>query len=135
MKLLKLQPMEFTLTTTIGAPAKTIYQAWLSSEGHSSMTGSEAEISDIPGDTFTAWDGYIEGKNLILEPYTRIVQSWRAAEFGTAEDSQVEIWLKEANGKTILTLMHTNLPENGGHYKKGWEEFYFEPMKAYFAQK
>ncbi len=127
--------MEFTLTITIQASAKEIYLAWLTSEGHTNMTGAEAEISDQPGDTFTAWDGYIEGKNILLEPYSRIVQSWRTSEFEGAADSQVEIWLQEADGNTKLTLIHTNLPEDGEQYKNGWEDFYFEPMKAYFSKK
>ena len=126
--------MEFTLITKIEAKAKEIYKAWLSSEGHSEMTGGEAIISDKVGGTFSAWDGYIEGKNIELEPFSRIVQSWRTSEFEDHEDdSQIEVLLKEQNGHTELTLIHTNLPESGGHYKKGWEEHYFEPMKTYFS--
>jgi activator of HSP90 ATPase len=126
--------MEFTLITKIEAKAKEIYKAWLSSEGHSDMTGGEAIISDKVGDTFSAWDGYIEGKNIELEPFSRIVQSWRTSEFEDHEDdSQIEVLLNEQNGHTELTLVHTNLPESGGHYKKGWEEHYFEPMKTYFS--
>lgn len=127
--------MEFTLTTTIQAPAKEIYTAWLSSEGHTNMTGAEAEISDQAGAGFTAWDGYIEGKNILLEPYRRIVQSWRTSEFEEAADSQIEILLQEEEGNTILTLIHTQLPADGEQYIKGWQDFYFEPMKTYFAQK
>lgn len=127
--------MEFTLTTTIQAPAKEIYTAWLTSEGHTNMTGAGAEISDQPGDSFTAWDGYIEGKNILLEPYRRIVQSWRTSEFEGASDSQIEVLLKEEEGITLLTLIHTHLPTDGEQYKKGWEDFYFEPMKAYFLKK
>ena len=126
--------MEFTLTTTIQAPAKEIYTAWLSSEGHTNMTGAEAEISDQAGAGFTAWDGYIEGKNILLEPYRRIVQSWRTSEFEGAADSQVEVLLQEEEGNTILTLIHTQLPADGEQYIKGWQDFYFEPMKTYFAQ-
>jgi activator of HSP90 ATPase len=127
--------MEFTLTTTIQAPAKEIYLAWLSSEGHTNMTGADAEISDQAGDSFTAWDGYIEGKNILLEPYRRIVQSWRTSEFEGASDSQVEVLLQEEEGNTILTLIHTQLPADGEQYIKGWQDFYFEPMKTYFAHK
>ena len=38
--------MEFTLKTKIDATAKQIYIAWLSSEGHTKMTGGIANISD-----------------------------------------------------------------------------------------
>jgi len=126
--------MEFTVKTSINASAEEIYSAWLSSNGHSEMTGGEATASDVIGDRFTAWDGYIEGKNIALEPFGRIVQSWRTSEFSDEEeDSQIEILLNDEHGITELTLIHTNLPEHGEQYRSGWEENYFEPMKAYFS--
>ena len=127
--------MEFTLKTKIKATAKEIYTSWLNSEGHTKMTGGAATTSDVIGGNFTAWDGYIEGKNLALEPYERIVQSWRTSQFEESEeDSQIEVLLNEVDGQTELTLIHTNVPESGEHYKKGWENHYFQPMKTYFAQ-
>lgn len=127
--------MEFTLTTKIEATAKEIYTAWLSSEGHSKMTGGEAVVSDKVGESFTAWDGYIVGKNIALEPYRRLLQSWRTLQFEEEEkDSQIEILLNEIDGLTELTLIHTNVPESGEHYIKGWYKSYFQPMKFYFSE-
>lgn len=127
--------MEFTLKTTLKASAKDVYKAWLSSDGHSKMTGGAATASNKVGDSFTAWDGYIEGKNLILEENKRIVQSWRTSQFEQHEqDSQIEVLLLEKNGKTELTLIHSRVPESGEHYIKGWDEHYFQPMKAYFSE-
>jgi len=98
------------------------------------MTGGEADISDKIGGSFTAWDGYIEGKNLVLEPYNRIVQSWRTSEFEDHEgDSEIEIILAESGAETELTLIHRNLPEHGEQYKQGWGDNYFLPMKDYFS--
>ena len=128
------KPMEFTLKTKIDAPADKVYTTWLSSQGHTEMTGGAAIISDKIGDIFTAWDGYIEGKNIELEPNKRILQSWRTSQFEETEvDSQLEILLHEIDGQTELALIHTNLPESGEHYKKGWDNHYFQPMKAYFS--
>ena len=125
--------MEFTLTTTIKAAAKQIYKSWLSTQRHTKMTGGAAFVSDKEGETFKAWDGYITGRNIELEPYNKIVQSWRSSNFEDNEaDSQIEISLSEQGKETILTLKHINVPESGEHYKKGWEEHYFEPMKRYF---
>lgn len=127
--------MQFTLQTIINATTEAIYKAWLSSEGHTEMTGGEAEITDQVGDTFTAWDGYISGINLELEANRKIVQSWRTTEFEEGqEDSQIEVLLKEVNGQTEITLIHTQLSEQDEHYKKGWEDFYFKPMRAYFGE-
>lgn len=125
--------MEFTEKALFKATAKEIYLAWLNSKAHSDMTGGTAEVSDVEGDTFSAWDDYIEGRNLVLEPFHRIVQTWRTSEFNEDEpDSEIEILLVEKSGETELTLIHRNLPESGEQYRKGWSDFYFTPMKAYF---
>jgi len=128
--------MKFTIKMTINTSAKDIYDSWLSSDGHTKMTGGEATASKNIGDDFTAWDGYITGRNLELEENKRIIQSWRSSKFDEDdEDSQIEVILAENNGTTELTLHHTNLLEGEDHYKSGWEEHYFQPMKKYFESK
>ena len=125
--------MEFTTKTTIKATAKQIYKSWLSTQGHTKMTGETAYVSDKIGEAFTAEDGNITGKNLELEPYHKIVQSWRSEKFTTNdEDSQIEVTLNETNGETELTLKHTNIPESCSHYEDAWNTHYFKPMKVYF---
>ena len=127
--------MKFKLKTTIHTTAENIYTTWLNSEGHTNMTGGVASISDKIGAKFTAWDGYIEGTNIELESNKRILQSWRTSEFEEhEEDSQVEILLNEIDGRTELTLIHTNVPQSGKQYKEGWNNHYFQPMKVYFSQ-
>lgn len=128
--------MQFTIKTIFEVPASKIYKAWLSTESHTAMTGGEASISDNVGDEFTAWDGYIFGKNLELTPHSRILQSWRTTEFEANEtDSLLEILLEETDGRTEVTLIHTNLPAHGEQYKIGWDDHYFQPMKVYFSEK
>jgi activator of HSP90 ATPase len=127
--------MEFTVKTKINATAEEIYSTWMSSEGHTKMTGGEAVISQNIGEAFSAWDGYIEGENVELEPNKRILQSWRTSQFENhEEDSKIEVLLNESGGQTELTIIHSNLPESGEHYKKGWEEHYFNPMKEYWSK-
>ena len=129
--------MKFTLKTTIHATAKEIYTTWLSSKGHSAMTGGgDATITAIVGKNFTAWDGYISGTNLDLIPHNKIVQAWRTTSFkDNDKDSNIEIVLNETKGKTELTLTHRNIPKDGEDYKKCWEDYYFKPMNAYFSTK
>ena len=126
---------EFTLIVTINAKAEKFYEAYLSSEGHTALTGSPARVDGTVDGDFTAWDGYIQGMFLELEKNKRIVQAWRTAEFPEdAEDSIVEILLEEDHGKTKLTLKHTNIPKGQmDSYKTGWEDFYFKPMREYFG--
>jgi uncharacterized protein YndB with AHSA1/START domain len=125
--------IEFVISALIPATPQEVYAAWLSSEGHSQMTGGSASITADVGGEFEAWDGYIQGKNLELIPGKRIVQSWRTSEFNADEpDSRIEITLESVADQTKLTLNHTGLPPHGTQYEQGWVESYFEPMKEYF---
>ena len=127
---------EFTLTATFNASADKIYQAFLSTQGHTLMTGSPAKVEGKANGDFTAWDGYIWGTFIELEENKKITQAWRTSEFPEeAPDSRVEILLEETNGKTKLTLVHTNIPAGQAEsYKQGWEDFYFKPMREFFGE-
>jgi uncharacterized protein YndB with AHSA1/START domain len=128
-------PYTYTLTTTIPASARAIYDAWLDSIAHSEMTGSAAEMSDEIGAEVSAWDGYISGRNLELVPGERIVQSWRTTKFNDdQDDSIVTVLLEDGEDGTLLTLIHSNVPNDHRTYEEGgWESNYFEPMQSYFA--
>ena len=130
-------PYTFTLTTTIPASARQIYDAWLDSLAHSEMTGSKANMSNEVGVDVSAWGDYITGRNLELIPGERIVQSWRTAQFVEEhEDSIITVILEEAENGTLLTLVHSNVPDNQKSYEQGgWEQHYFGPMKKYFADR
>ena len=113
--------------------SKTLYDSWLSVEGHTAMTGGEATCSDRVGDSFIAWDGYIWGKNLELIPHQKIVQSWRTTEFSEKdEDSRVEIRLQKVSEGTQFEIIHTNIPSGQTQYEQGWIDHYINPMKDYF---
>ena len=128
--------IEFEISEVIPASPEEIYEAWLNSEEHTSMTGGQAKISPNVGDTFEAWDGYIQGKNLELEYPRRILQHWRTTEFEEDEkDSQLEILLDHTDDGTRVTIRHSALPEHGMQYRQGWIDSYFLPMKAYFGGK
>jgi len=130
-------PYTFTLTKTIPATAQEIYEAWLDSLSHSEMTGGTAKMSDQVGDEVSAWDDYISGRNLELVPGERIVQTWRTSEFGDEdEDSIITVTLEETDEGTLLTLEHSNVPDEQRSYEEGgWQENYFEPMVAYFTER
>ncbi len=128
--------IEFEVSTLLPATPVEVYDTWMSSAGHSAMTGSQANISPEVGGEFDAWDGYIHGKNIHLEHGVLIVQLWRTSEFSdTEEDSLVEINLRPVGDQTELSLRHSRLPPHGMQYKDGWVESYFEPMQAYFSSR
>ena len=127
---------KFTISEVILATPEQIYQAWLSTKGHSAMTGSPAEVEARVKGKFSAWDGYIFGETLELKPNQRIVQAWRTTEFPEGSpDSRVEINLEAVKGGTKITIHHSNIPKGQAEdYKQGWQDFYFKPMREYFSK-
>jgi activator of HSP90 ATPase len=123
----------FQIKETFPVKPSVIYKAWLDSKEHSEMTGGEASCSEKVGDIFTAWDGYIIGKNIRLIKDSEIVQTWRTSEFEDSdEDSELIIKLKEIPDGCELILMHNNITHGHNDYKQGWIDHYFKPMKEYF---
>ena len=124
------------LTAHFQVSPSEIFHAWLDSKKHSEMTGGTAECSNKEGETFSAWDGYITGKNKSLVLNKEIIQDWRTTEFKDSdEDSELIIRLTPKDGGCELTLTHNNIPKGQPDYKKGWVEHYFEPMTEYFENK
>ena len=119
----------------IHASPDRIYQAWLDSDEHSKFTGGKASVESGIGGRFTAWDGYIQGTTLELEPGRRIVQSWRTTEFPSdSGDSRVEIHFEPVEEGCRVVLLHSDIPTGQGpQYEQGWKEHYLEPLARYFA--
>ena len=126
---------DYVLTEVLPASPRAVYEAWLSSEAHGAMTGGSATIDPKAGGEYEAWDGYITGRTIALEPGRRIVQSWRTSDFADSDpDSEIEVLLEPVEGGTKLTLHHRNVPDDQPDYEnEGWQENYFAPMKEYFA--
>jgi activator of HSP90 ATPase len=128
---------EFTVSDVIPAAPRAIYDAWLDGAKHAAMTGGKPALASVAvGAAFTAWNGYITGKNLELDPGKRILQSWRTTRFTKDDaDSRIEVLLEPAPGGTLVTVRHSNVPDGHTSYRDGgWQQSYFDPMKRYFAQ-
>jgi activator of HSP90 ATPase len=115
---------------------KRIFEAWLDSTEHTAFTNSPAKIEAQVGGDYSAWDGYITGKTISVEPFTRIVQSWRTTDFNADDpDSLLEIIIELMDSGCKVTLNHTGLPDGSkDEYIKGWEDYYFAPMQEYFIE-
>ena len=125
---------KLSMSTVLAATPQRVFRAWLDSREHGAFTGGAAEIDARVGGRFSAWDGYIEGTTLELEPPRRIVQFWRTTEFPEGSpDSRLEVLLEEVPEGARLTLVHTEIPDGQSEsYRQGWEDYYFAPMRKYF---
>lgn len=114
---------------------KEVYDAYLDSRRHARFTGQSASMSHKEGGRFTGGDTYISGYNLELIPGRRIVQAWRASEWPKGAYSVLRLELRSKGRGTAMTVDHLAIPDEfRDGVDKGWYEFYWEPMKKYFAE-
>lgn len=112
-----------------------LFKAWIDSDIHAEIIGSSAEIDPTVGGKFTIWDNYITGTTIEIIQDKKITQHWRTTEFPeNSPDSLLELLFEPVREGTKLTLIHKNIPDGQAEeYKKGWKEFYFEPMLEFFS--
>jgi uncharacterized protein YndB with AHSA1/START domain len=124
------------VSEVIFATRERLYAAWLDSKEHSAFTAKVAEIEPAVGGSHSSFSGYATGQVLALEPHRRIIQSWRTTEFPAgAPDSRLEVTFEDTLGGTLITILHTGIPEGqSDRYRDGWLRHYFAPMKDYFAR-
>ena len=125
---------DFTVSEVIPAAPGEIYEAWLSSDGHKKITGgAPADISPAPGGRLhrmgrlhhraqpDAGAGTTDRPVVADEPIQRRRIRIRS----------VEVLLEPCPEGTRVTLHHTNVPDGHTSYRDGgWQDNYFEPMKA-----
>ncbi len=127
-----------TIKQTVFIPAKPmdVYTALIDEGKHIEFTGSKASIDPKVGGKFTAWDGYIFGKNLTLEKGKKIIQEWQTTEWPDFPPSIVEFSFNKKGDGTELIMIHSKVPiEQAESYRQGWINFYWEPLKKYFTKK
>ncbi len=119
---------------TIRASPYEVYEALLDTKTFTTFTGDQAKLNRGVGGTFTAFGGYVKGKNLELVPDQKIVQEWQADEEGWPKNhfSIITIMLTLTDEGTRLDFTQDKLPQACAEdITKGWEEYYWQPLKKY----
>ena len=127
-----------TIKQVVFIPAKPVqvYEAFVDEKKHADFTGAKATCDPKVGGDFTAWDGYIFGKNMVLEKGKKLVQEWMTTEWPDYPPSVVEFSFTEKDNGTEVTMVHSKVPsEQSESYRQGWIDFYWEPLKQYFIDK
>jgi len=126
-------------TVRINAPARDVYDAYVNAKRHASFTGAKASSIPKPGGKMTAWNGYVSGRFLLLDPGKRIVQTWKSRSWPRgADESILDLRLKSKGKKTELTMVHSGVPAKPASLAKGftsgWHTSYWKPLASYFKR-
>ena len=126
------ESLKFTLDLPV-SPER-VYRAWFDSYEHSQFTGKPAQIDARAGGAFSTLDGYIQGKTLVMTPFSHIVQTWRTADFPAgSQDAQVDFMLEPTCLGAALTLSQIGIPDGQSKkYLQIWEADFFRPLLRYF---
>jgi uncharacterized protein YndB with AHSA1/START domain len=123
-------------TVQIDASPVEVYEAYVDPKKHSAFTGQSATGKPKVGGKFTAGDEYITGRFLELEKGKKVLQEWTTTEWPEGyPPSLLELRFRAKGKKTELTMIHSRVPEEQvKYYAEGWMEWYWEPLKKYFAR-
>ena len=118
----------------LGAPRHKVYEAILDPKIHAEFTQAKAENDIKVGGKFSAYDGFISGTNLELKKDEKIVQRWTTTDLPKGHFTEVIFEFKDHDKGTELLFTQTNVPDK--YYKslvQGWRDFYWKPLKSFFA--
>ena len=112
-----------------------VYEALMDSKKHSEFSKSKVVISRKVNGKFSAYDGWIAGKNLELVQDKKIVQEWAGVDKAWPKNhiSKVTFIFSKTKNGTKLTFTHEGIPEDWFEdISKGWYDQYWEKMKEFF---
>ncbi|EDQ89667.1 uncharacterized protein MONBRDRAFT_32329 [Monosiga brevicollis MX1] len=121
----------FSIRDTIPLPAQLIFETLMNEDRVSAYTQSQCKVDSRIGGSFTMFNGSVKGVIKDLVPYRRVHQAWRFESWPEGHYSDVVIDLSEAEGKTSLSIQHSEVPESDiERTQDGWRRLQLEPLKA-----
>jgi activator of HSP90 ATPase len=93
------------------------------------------EIDNNEGGAFSAFGGYITGRQIELVPSELIVQAWRVGSWDRGVYSIAKFALMQHDTGTRLLFDHTGFPVGqADHLATGWKEHYWDPLHKYLSE-
>ena len=125
-------PRNIIMAASLPAPPDRLFEMYLDTASHGSITGLPATIEPHAGGIFRAFDGMLSGKILHIEPKSLIVQTWRSANWPLTDmDSVLTLSFWPAEDGARIELVHANVPEEDfAGVSQGWEKYYWTPWRA-----
>ena len=121
----------FKKTFKINAEPSDVYSALTNPYTIELWSGYPAQMSEEPGTEFSLWEGDITGKNLEFIKDRKVVQEWYFGE--TTEKSMVYITIQPDREGSLVTVEHTNIPDDDfADIADGWREYYIGAIISFF---
>lgn len=117
---------------TFTAPPARVYETLIDHAQFAAATGAPATGDSSEGAAFSAFGGYVTGRNLELVPGKRVVQSWRAKSWPEGVHSIVRFELQAEGAGTKLVFDHEGFPEaEKDHLASGWHAQYWDKIRKH----
>lgn len=121
---------KFKKTYILNAPRSVVWDALINPKTIDDWGAGPAKMDQKEGNDFSLWGGDIYGINTKVIHNSLLEQDW--LQKGWDNPSQVAFQLKQEKDKTVVVLIHTNIPDSDfGDIKDGWDSYYMGPLKEY----
>ncbi len=132
---MKIKTKSIKQIVLLNATPAEVYDMFMDSKKHGAFTGSPARMSRKIDGTFTAYGGWIKGKNLKLTAGRLIIQEWRGDDWPKGHYSKAMFLLTKHPRGTKLTFGQTGVPAQFyADIKGGWKTEYWDKMKKMIAE-
>jgi activator of HSP90 ATPase len=119
---------------TIPADPARVYEVLADAQALSALSGKSGAAARSAGEEFTAFDGYVTGRQIELVPGERIVQAWRFPVWTPGTHSIVRFTLTPEGGQTRLAIDQDGEPADWhDHIQANWSTFYLDPLISHFS--
>jgi activator of HSP90 ATPase len=117
-------------TVTFNASPEHLFEIYTDSKKHTAATQAKAAVSRKVGAKWSAFDGMIGGRNLVVVPNRLIVQAWRATHWKKNDpDSILVMKFGKAKSGCRIELLHANIPDyDFKGVRNGWPNYYWKPI-------
>ena len=118
----------------MNASPEEVFEALVNPEIIQLWSGDEAKMSAEVGANFQLWSGQMFGINMEVVKNKKLVQQWNYTEW--TEPSKVTFILKPKGKKTIVELLHEDIPEKSlKSIEQGWNDYYLGSMQEMFEER
>ncbi|HEX4475926.1 MAG TPA: SRPBCC domain-containing protein [Polyangiaceae bacterium] len=106
-----------------------VYAALVDTEKFAEITGAPASGDGADGASFSAFGGYVVGRNIELVSGKRVVQAWRAKTWPEGVYSIARFELHPAGSGTKVVFDHDAFPADmKDHLAAGWQSNYWDNL-------